>query len=281
MCFNWCTSLGVANVEKDGKYFYSYMGGDMTNAYDDVTVDEVCRYMFSVATDNKECPLAFFTFDRITSKDSSYRKSALIHVQQEPHVTDDGFVVITNTRRGNHGKMIVQNVAFDTDYTVIGGEGKEFWIPGVDENGNYSLEAGRNLPHRKTIVPESLEEYGWGRVEISPKDAALTNHMLSVMYVTDLENNNAPVKADEISSDNLVGAMIFGKAVLFTKNEKLLLGNAKISIKTEAECFVCGVSAGEWSIYNGDNLIEVVTVDEGTNLLNFTVKSGEYEIKHN
>ena len=80
------------------------MGGDMTNAYDAVTVDEVTRYMFAVATNDRNRPLVFVTFDRITSDDASYRKSALIHMQEEPVITDDGFAIITNTKGDNNGK---------------------------------------------------------------------------------------------------------------------------------------------------------------------------------
>ncbi len=279
-----CTSLGVANVEKDGVYLYSYMGGDMTNAYDAVTASEVTRYMFAVATGDKNCPLVFLTFDRITALDESFHKAALIHVQEQPEITKDGFAVITNTNSTahgqNNGKMIVQSVGFGTEYTVIGGEGKEFWIAGVDENGNYSLEAGKNLDSGYKLVENSIAEYGWGRIEISPAEAALTNHMLTVMYVTDADNNSAPVKAKDITSENLAGAMIFGKAVLFSKNEKLLTEDSSFTLTEGAECFVAGVSAGTWTVMNGNTVVETVAVADGTNLLTFTASgAGTYTIK--
>ena len=270
-----CTSLGVANVEENGKYLYSYMAGDMTGAYDEETVDEVTRYMFAVATGDARCPYAILTFDRITSDDPSYRKSALIHVQNEPTVTNDGFAIITN----GGGKLVVQSIMADTEYTVIGGEGKEFWIPGVDENGNYSLEAGKNLPTGMSLVPGSLAEYGWGRIEISPAEADLTNHMLTVMYVTDKTNNATPTKAEDISSDNLAGAMIFGKAILFPKNEKLLTEESSFTVSAGAECFVTGVSAGTWNVTSGGNTVATVEVKEGTNMFSFNAKSaGTYTV---
>ena len=275
--FGQCTSLGVANVEELGEYLYSYMGGDMTNAYDEQTVDEVTRYMFAVATGNEECPYVVITFDRITSDDPTYRKSALIHVQNKPTVTNDGFVIITN----GEGKLVVQSVMEETEFTVIGGEGKEFWIPGVDRDGNYSLENGRNIPSTKTLVQDSLAEYGWGRVEISPKDADYTNHILTVMYVTDASDNSAPIKAEDISSDNLAGTMISGKVVLFSKNEKLLSEESSFTVSADGtvDCFICGISAGDWAVYSSDTLIDTVTVEEGTNLLTFTANSGVYTLK--
>ncbi len=262
-----CTSLGLANVEKDGEYLYSYMAGDMTKAYDAITADEVSRYMLGFATNNESCPFAFMTFDRITSKDPSFKKTALIHIQQEPEMKD-GCVVVTNTRRNNSGRMIVQSVSEKTEYTVIGGEGKEFWVN------------DHNIPHGKTIEPNSLEEYGWGRIEISPKAPEKTNRLLTVMYVTDAANDSSPVKAAEIEcSENLVGAEIFEKAVLFSKNEKLLTKEASFTLESAKECFVTGVSAGKWTVICDDTVIDTVVVAEKVNMFTFAAnKKGTYKL---
>jgi hypothetical protein len=267
--YNQCTSLGVANVEKDGKYLYSYMGGDMTAAYDAVTVDEVTRYMFAVATGDPKYPLAVVTFDRITSDDASYRKSALIHTQEEPTVTSDGYVIVTNTKNGNNGKMIVQTVGFDTTYTLVGGEGKEYWLS--DKLGNATTGT--------VLVAGSNAEYGWGRIEISPEVAEETNYMLTVMYVTDATNKAAPKKAADLCSDTLAGTSLFGKSILFPKNEKLLTSESSFTLSTSGECFIAGVSAGDWQIIKDGAVVSTVTVADGTNLLSFTAEAGEYTVK--
>lgn len=259
------TSLGVVNVEKDGKYLYSYMGGDMTKAYDEETVDEVTRYMLTVATDDPMCPLAFVTFDRITSDDASFRKSALIHVQQEPTITDD-FAIVTNTKNGNNGKMVVQTVMEDTEYTVIGGEGKEFWL--CDHLGNAAVSTAGEVA-----------EYGWGRIEISPSSPELTNHIFTVMYVTDATNKSEPIKAKNISTEILAGTSILGKAMLFPKNDKLLSSAATFTLDSKAECFVAGVESGEWEIYKGDTFVKTVTVTEGEHLITFAADAGSYTVK--
>ena len=263
-----CTSLGVANVEKNGQYLYSYMGGDMTKAYDEETVDEVTRYMFAVATGNTDCPLVFLTFDRITSDDASYKKSALIHTQEEPTITNDGFAIVTNTKNGNSGKMIVQTVGFDTEYTLIGGEGKQFWLS--DKLGNADTDTN--------LVAGSIAEYGWGRIHISPAEAEKTNHMLTVMYVTDASNNSSLKKAEDLCSENLAGASLFGKSVLFPKNEKLLTKESSFTVNTAGECFVAGVSAGSWTVTKDGKTVATVTVADGTNLLSFTAEAGNYVI---
>ncbi len=276
---NWCETLGTVNAELNGKYLYSYMGGDMTNAYDEETVDEVTRYMFAVATDDKACPLVFITFDRITSDDASFHKAALIHTQEEPTVTDDGFAIITNTKNGNSGKMIVQSVGYATNYDVIGGEGKEFWIAGVDKEGCYSLADGYNKPTNVKLVENSIAEYGWGRIEISPAEAEKTNHMLTVMYVTDSSNDSSPERAEQIASDKLSGAMIFDKAVLFPTNDKLLGDEASFTVTKSGECFVAGVAAGTWTVMKGNTAVATAEVADGANLLTFTAENaGTYTL---
>jgi len=264
-----CVSLGGANGEKDGKYLYSYLAGDMTNAYDAETVDEVTRYMLAAVTDNAENPLVFMSFDRITSDDASFRKSALIHVQEEPTVTADGFVIASNTKNGNSGKMVVQSVMTDTEFTLIGGEGKEYWL--------YD----RNADTNDTVNADAIAEYGWGRIEISPAEAAKTDYLLTAIYVTDAKNSAAPIRAKDISTGKLAGASLLGCAMLFPKEEKLLTEEASFTLSGEGslKCFVAGVSAGRWTVVSGEQEMLTADVAEGTNLLTFTAPAGTYTVK--
>jgi len=262
-----CVSLGAANVESDGRYRYSYLAGDMTKAYDESTVDEVTRYILSAATDDEKYPLVLATFDRITSDDASYRKSALIHVQQEPTITDDGFAIVTNTRNGNSGKMVVQTAGDATEYNVIGGEGKRYWL--YDRNSDVD----------DTVGAGSVEEYGWGRIEISPKNAEKTNTMLTIMYVTDAENNAAPIKAQDISTDKLAGTVILGNAMLFPKNTALLEDSAEFTTAGTGELnyYIAGVKAGKWTVTAGGKT-QTVEVRDGENILTFTASAGSVAV---
>ncbi len=287
-----CTSLGKASLEKDGKLVYTYLATDMTGAYDQRTVDEVSRYMIAVATGDTNRPYVFITYDRITSDDAAFRKSALIHVQSEPTVTGDGFVVITNTEKmgsddkkgntnngyQNNGKLVVQTVGEATEYVVIGGEGKECWVPGLDENGNYSLEAGKNVPIHNQTFEGSLEEYGWGRIEITPQNAGKTNSMLTVMYVTDADNNSANIKATDIGTAALAGSEIFGKAIFFPKNDKFITAETSFTLGASADtCYVTGVMAGKWTIAKDGAVIDTITVGEGRTV-DGTYTDGEHII---
>ncbi len=274
----WCKPLGLKNCECDGEYFYSYMAGDMTGAYDDETVDDVCRYMLAFKTDDEKCPYAFMTYDRISAKEASFHKSALIHVQEEPKIEGD-FAIITTTKRNTSGKMVVQTVGEETEYTVIGGEGKEFWIPGVDEDGNYSLEAGQNLEIKTKKVEGSLEEFGWGRIEISPKNHEKTNNLLTVMYVTDQSNTDEPIKAENISSGGFAGAKIFGKQVYFPKTEKIFNKEASLEVKEDGECYITGLMWDEWTIFKDGEKMQVLNILTDENMLKINLKKGNYTFK--
>jgi hypothetical protein len=208
------------------------------------------------------------TFDRITSDDASYKKTALIHVQEEPTVNGD-FAIITNTKGDNNGKLVVQTVGFGTEYKVIGGEGKEFWLNDTLGNADTDISEAQN----------SVAEYGWGRIEISPKTPEKTNHMLTVMYVTDADNKSAPIKASDISTNDLAGALMFGKAMFFPKNDKLISNEVSFTIDSSADCYLTGISAGNWEIYNGNTLVNTVTVANGENILTFAANAGTYTIK--
>jgi len=252
------------------EYTFSYLAGDLTRAYDAETVDEVSRYMISMMTDNKDCPMVFVTYDRITADDPSYKKTFLLHVQQAPTVTGDGFAVVTNTIRENSGNLVVQSCITDMDYTVIGGEGNEFMVNGV------------NVPNEDVILQEDhIDEVGWGRIEISPSSAAKTDHMLTAMYVTDAKNTAPLEKAAEIHTDKLVGAVLFNRAALFFKEAGRLADSTsfKSSGTGDIDYYIAGVAAGEWSVSVNGKQLKNVTVAEESGLLRFTAEAGEVSIR--
>ena len=250
----------------DKELTFAYLAGDITGAYDAETVDEVSRSMLSIMTEDEKCPMVFVTYDRITSDDPSFKKTYLLHVQEEPTITEDGFAIVTNTRRGCSGKMIVQSCVTDTEYTVIGGEGKEYMVN------------GKNYPNalNPAQTENSLEEFGWGRIEISPSAAAKTDRLLTVMYVTDASNTDAPRKAQEIETDTLVGAVLFDRAALFVKDAAKLHTAASFTTSGngEIEYYISGVAAGTWSVRVNGSSVGEISVSEESGMLRFTAPAG-------
>ena len=112
-----------------------------------------------------------------------------------PVVTDEGYIIITNTKDGNSGKLVAQTLLTDTACTVYGdGNGEEYTING------------------KSYKPDSYDvndpDY---RIEISPALPSLTDRIITLAYVTDAADNTTPIKATEIRTDKLVGASVLGQ----------------------------------------------------------------------
>lgn len=258
-----CVSLGKASKEVDGKYFYTYLAADMTKAYDEVTVDEVSRYMISVATGDADYPMVFATFDRITAKKAEYKKTSLLHALVRPEVTDEGFVIISNTEDDNRGKLISQSLITDMKTTVYGGNGEEYSV-----NGEYCTPNGYNA---------SMPEY---RIESTPVNASLTDQFLTVMYVTDSYNSSEPIKAKEIETDDVAGAVIFNQVMIFPKNEKKIDWTIRFNTDNaqQLDYYIVGITSGKWSVSVNGSLIKTATVIDNEGILTFTAPAGSVEI---
>ena len=261
---NQVTLLGKTGNADNGIYTFSYLAGDMTAAYDDATVDEVTRHMLSVMTDDEEIPMVFVTFDRVTADDASYKKTFLLHSQQAPEVTDDGYVIITNTKGGNSGKLVAQSLITDTVCTVYGdGHGAEYTINGeVYKPDGYST---------------ANSDY---RIELSPAKETKTDHLLTVMYVTDASNNAAPIKAEEVQTAHLAGAVILNRVILFAKNPGVLNTELSVVVNGEGEFdyYLGGVAAGNWIVSVNGKAVQTVTVAEGEGILTFTASAGNVTV---
>ena len=256
---NQLTVLGKSYDTKGG-YRYSYIAADMTRAYDEETVKEVTRHMLSVMTDDEKCPMVFVTFDRITSQRSYFKKTALLHSKSAPKVTDDGFVIITNTKDTNNGKLVAQSLITDMSVTVFGdGNGAEYTI--------------QDTVFKPRSYDYSDPDY---RIELSPKNASETDMILTVMYVTDADNEAEPIRATEIQTDKLSGSLILGRATLFAKDKEPLCESFTVQLPEgdgEVDVYVAGVSQGLWQI--GDKTVEV---KEGEGILCFTASASKVTV---
>jgi len=118
--------------------------GDMTEAYSH-TCSKVVR---SMKWEPKRGEMGTLTVhDTVDSLSSHYEKAFHIHCQSEPTLTQNG-VIIDNGNCTLHCRILSPENA---NITVIGGEGKRFFIDGV----NYDTPDTRNT------------EAGWGQVIIT------------------------------------------------------------------------------------------------------------------
>ena len=261
---NQSTVVGKSYSASDTEYKYSYLATDMTNAYDEETVDEVTRHMLSVMTGDEECPMVFVTFDRITSVDASYKKTYLLHSQVMPEITEDGYIIITNDKGSNGGKLIVQSLITDVDVNTFGGDGTEYTVNGT--------------AHIPTNYNHNDPDY---RIELSPKEAALTDYLLTVMYVTDANNDSSAVAAVEINTDNVAGAVIFNRVLAFTKYENEYDDTLEFEVCSEGEYeyYVAGVTDGHWKISVNGVVVDTLNVENGSGILTFTAEAGNVKLE--
>lgn len=251
---------GGYKTEKDEsgreEYCYSYIAGDITNAYDKETVSEVKRYMFSLSTKNKVNPMVFVLFDRIASVDEGYKKTLLLHTLSEPLITEINgkpCSMVTNLK----SRLYIQSLLTEVNHTFVGGLGKECMIN------------GRNCPYEFPGRIEGIKsryntETGIGRIEISPKTPAKENSFLTVMYVgpdTDCSpflttNFNVLQPYHEavlITGENAVGVVILNYAIIFPEDGVGFNKDFSVQLPEKAKvetALINGLIEGKW-IING------------------------------
>ncbi len=186
---------------------YSYISGDITNAYSSKKVEKVTRSMVTINTNNEKYPCIFVVMDRIKSKDKTFKKTWLLHSIQEPRIEGDIITVIRDGKayKGEYsGKLVVKSLMPEkADIKKIGGDGKEFWISSVQ----------KNYPAHKDGITES----GAWRVEVSPSQSNEYDIFLHAMSVMDKRIQDIP-EVTKIEQDNLIGTKVLNYAIVFSKD---------------------------------------------------------------
>ncbi len=244
---------------------YSYLAGDITKAYSN-KVDQVLRSMLFVNTHDADHPGVMVVMDKVTSANKDFKKTWLLHMQEEPQISGNK-TYVERTENGYGGRMVNETLLpKDAKITKIGGEGKQFMIGDI----NYELQTDH-----KTNQPV---EDGWGRVEVSPASANKTDYFLNVMTVSDAGTQAADIESKLIEGDNYAGAIFNNSyAAVFAKDSAQKISD-KLSFTIPGDgsykVFVGGLKAGTWSV-NGSQS-QVATEDGGC--IWFEAKAGNVEI---
>ena len=253
---------GASYALKDGKTDYAYIASNIAPAYDD-DVQYLSRRMLSIFTESNEFPLIFACYDRITAVGSDIKKSVLLHAENEPKI-DENRVTLTN----GGGKLVATYLSDSTlDIVGIGGE-----------NNNRTIN-GKQMPIND--FRGSGWHTLWGRVEVTPKVGARTDDVLSVMFVTDEENENT-LAVEKLSANGIIGATIMNNALIFIKT--LLCPDARYDITVSGEgemtYYISGLSAGKWTAEVAGKTVEL-NVSEDERFARFTATSGNLILKKN
>ncbi|MHC4662275.1 MAG: heparinase II/III domain-containing protein [Planctomycetota bacterium] len=252
---------------------YSYIAGDITDAYASQKVSLVTRSMVSLNTGNSTYPCVFISFDRITSTDASFRKTWLLHSIEEPQVNGR---TVSVSRTGSEwqglgvysGKLVLSsllpgNVVIDK----IGGPGQDFWIESASTN--YA-----------TYKDRPSAEPGVWRIEISPSAQALSDSFLNVIVTMDTTTALGPA-VDTIDTADFAGAGTMDRIVLFSKTGDLSnSANFDIPGSGEKKTLICGLSSGTWQLSRDGMPVSSLTVSEEGACAYFTGSPGTYDISY-
>jgi hypothetical protein len=226
---------------------YSYIKGDLTDAYDTSRVTGYKRAMFFLNLGEADRPGALIVFDRATSANSAYKKYWLLHTMNEPVVDGNRIVAV------NGGKLT--DTALYPESPVIekvGGANSKFDVFGTNYNQGGSIVTSSQRPY---------EEGSW-RVQISPPQEALEDMFLNVLEMTDAGTEGSQVQ--RIESDTVLGAMVRGNAITFSKSGNKLQNVVTFTVPASAKCYVTDLEAGVWKVYvNNAYLTSISTTAEG------------------
>lgn len=248
---------------------YSLLKGDITPAYSRNKVSDVRRSFVFLNLHDKTVPAALIVFDRIVSKDPSFKKTWLLHSIEEPRIDGNSFSVC-RTKDGDIG-MLHCNVLWPENAALekIGGKGKEMYVGGV----NYL----NPLRHKDTAL-----EHGVWRVEESPAQAAEEDIFLNVMQVCD--NSCTSLRAVRaIDSPKAVGAVIADRAVTFSRNGEQISEAFSFSVPKgsakKLQLLVTDLADGSWTVrHNGKVLASGLVPDADSHSIYISGKAGEYTI---
>lgn len=245
---------------------YAYICGDIAKAYSQ-KAKEVLRAMTFMPLDNDEHKGVMFVGDKISVSNPSFKKTFLLHTQQEPQF-DGNVVYVKNTDAEHRGAMQMHMILPKKRMVdKIGGEGMEYAINGV----NYPLVAD---------YKDRAVEAGKWRIEISPDGKNKTDYMLNVLLAGELSSNDNAAKVYEIDSENHFGAQVYDRACVFSKSvSKNNTAEFEIfdSGYKEYKVILCGMEAGEYEVKNGGKATKAFA-DEDGGVLWLCVKSGNVRV---
>lgn len=263
---------------------YTYIKGDITQAYNSSKVSNVTRSMAFMPLEDANYPAMMVVMDKVTSTNPAFQKKWLLHTQQEPQINGNTAIVKRDTD-GYNGKLTIQTLLpEDASVTKIGGEGKQYWVG--NQAGDFESD-GYNFDTRTPVSPTSAIEAGWGRIEVAPAAASLSDTFLNVLAVSDADNAAKPLESTLVRGTNLVGVQTAGKALLFADTDTPSTAKNRIQESAEftltgsgtQDILVMGVKAGLWNVtLNGETRTYTATEDGGT--LYFTGDAGAYTLAY-
>jgi len=265
----------ATEISKGTEPDYSYLKGDMTNAYnvpknvENYPAKAACvkRSFVFLNLKNEQVPGALIVMDKIVSTNANFKKTWLLHSQNEPTIKDS-IISFESTGNGRNGRL--QNNVLLPEYTnqqivKVGGSGKEYWVDG------------------KNWGSVTQEDAGQWRIELSPKEAAVSDNFLNVIQVTDAKPSKQvfEVKKSMATKGNYIAVSIADRIVAQQLNLDKIVDEIIFSIGEKSKNYkvlVTDLVAGNWMIKT-DSGEQRISVTEANGTAYFNSKGGSFRLR--
>ena len=254
---------------------YTYFKGDLTKAYNvpkfvgiyPPKAETVRRSFVFLNHKSNDIPGTLIVLDKVVSTNATFKKTWLLHTQNEPTVSKN-IITAVNTDNGRNGKLVTTVLLPEIKNQVIqkiGGPGKEYWSDGANWGSVTQEDAG-----------------GW-RIELSPVNASLSDNFLNVIQAMDADKNPGKQSIEKVFSENneyvavLVKDRIVAEQLSLGKNDKEIsftLGDSKTTYKV----LITDLKAGKWKVTSAAG-VKHAEVTEMTGTLYFESTGGKFLVE--
>jgi hypothetical protein len=251
---------------------YSYIKGDLTQAYSD-KVKQFERSMMFLNLKDSTHPAAMVVFDKVVSADKNFDKFWLLHSMEKPEV-NGSVATITRNNDGYSGKLVNETLLpVDASVEIVGEHDYNFEVFDTSYDQWPYVEPNQK-PGQHTI------EQGAYRVEVKPTVKAETDYFLNVMQVMD-SGQTVTLPTERLDSDLMTGAQIDDRAVWFSKSGKRL--NETVTLSTygsepEMMLTVADMQQGRWRISMDGQPDQFGEVSDEGGVLAFHAPAGSYTL---
>lgn len=255
---------------------FSYMKGDLTNAYSDKVQDYNRSFVF-LNLNNNTVPASLIVFDKVKSSKKEFKKTWLLHSIEEPEINGVNSIIRRTTNEAKNiqynGKLVNTTILPAKDnvlITKIGGPGKEFLV----NKTNYE-----NHP-----VDNGATEAGAWRIEITPKNASEADEFLNVIQVMDNKDSNGnevkQLNVEEFNTSLFTGVKLQDRLVMFNKGKEDITSGFSLSLSfdNQTKCLFTELFEGLWIIEKDGVLYQKVAVTPEEGILYFNAVNGTYDI---
>jgi len=216
-------------------------------------------------------PGALIVLDKVESSNPEFKKTWLLHSQEEPEVNGNT-QTIRRTQFGYNGRLTNTTLipgAEDLSVEKIGGPGKEYWVDGKNATAVTYVKG---------------DESGKWRIEVSPKTAKAKDYFLNVIQVSDNNDEIAVLDVKKYESETHLGVQIKDRVAYLSKQEEQYAKDIKVYIDSETEgqykWVVDGLRTGRWNVIDEKGtVITYSDVTEEGGIAYFEAPAGSYTLK--